>query len=59
MFSVSQKDLNEFLKGFQKELQEYLSFGCLDLGEGVGVVVLQFGLLFFIFLHLLSGVILP
>jgi len=56
---VSEKDLNEFLKGFQKELQECLFFGSLNLGEGVGVVVLQFGLLFFSFLHLLSGVILP
>jgi len=59
MFSVSVKDLNEFMKGFQKELEECLFFGCLDLGKGVGAVVLQFGLLVFSFLYLFSGVILP
>jgi len=55
---VSKNDLYEFFKRFQKELQACLFFECLDLGKGVGAVVLQFGLLVFSFLHLLSGVIL-
>ena len=51
--------MNEFLKGFLKELQESLIFVCLDLGGGVVTVVLQCRLLVFSFLHLLSGFVLP
>jgi len=56
---VFENDLNEFLKGFLKELQECLFLVCLDLGGGVVTIVLQSGLLVFSFLHFLSGVFLP